>query len=66
MHFKWNFIAQYELGATMTMQPKAQMTAILFDKWIFHFIVSIQKFGSNLNPTNYHLFILDGRNLQNI
>jgi hypothetical protein len=22
-HFKWNFIAQYELGATMIMQPKA-------------------------------------------
>jgi len=40
------------------------MIAILFDKWISHFIASIQKIGNNLSPTNCHLFILDGHNLQ--
>jgi len=44
----------------MVMQHKASMT--LFDKWISHFIVSIQSFGSNLSPTNCHLFILDDHN----
>ncbi len=63
-HFTRNFIAQYELGATMMMQPKATMTTILFNKWISHFITSIQNFGGNLNPTNFHLFILDAHNLQ--
>jgi hypothetical protein len=38
------------------------MIAILFDKWISHFIISIQNFGDNVSPTNCHLFILDGHN----
>jgi hypothetical protein len=54
------FHYQYELGATMVMQLKAWMT--LFDKWIFHFIVFIQNFGSNLSLTNHNLFILDDHN----
>jgi len=62
-HFKQNFIAKCELNITMAMQPKAWMIAILFDKWISHFIVSIQNSGSNLSPTNRHLLILDGHNL---
>jgi hypothetical protein len=43
------------------MQPKTWMTS--FDKRISHFIVSIQKLGSNLSPTNHHLPVLDGHNL---
>ncbi len=35
----------------------------LFNKWISHFIISIQNFGSNLSPTNHHLLILDDHNL---
>jgi hypothetical protein len=45
----------------MGMQPKTWMT--LLDKKIFHFIISVQNFGSNLSPTNHHLLILDGHNL---
>ncbi len=61
-HFKQNFVAKCELNITMVMQLKAWMIAILFDKWIFHFIVSIQNSRSNLSPTNRHLLILDGHN----
>ncbi len=45
------------------MQPKAWMITILFYKWKFHFIASIQNYGGNLNPINHHLFILNGHNL---
>jgi hypothetical protein len=40
------------------------MIAILFDKWISHFIVSIQVHGGNLALINQHLLILDGYNSQ--
>jgi hypothetical protein len=46
----------------MVMQPKSWMIVILFNKWIFHFIASIQNCGGNLNPTNRHLLILNGHN----
>jgi len=38
------------------------MNAILFDKWISHFITSIQVHGENLALTNQQLLILDGHN----
>jgi hypothetical protein len=46
----------------MAMQPKVWMTAIFFEKWISHFITFIQACENNLNTTNYHLLVLDGRN----
>jgi hypothetical protein len=36
------------------------MIAILFDKWISHFITSIQAHGENLVLINQQLLILDG------
>jgi hypothetical protein len=38
------------------------MTTILFEKWISHFITSIQVHGGNLNIINHHLLVLDGHN----
>jgi hypothetical protein len=39
------------------------MNAIVFDKWISHFIISIQVHGENLALINQQLLILDGHNL---
>jgi len=60
--FKQNFSAKCGLSIIMVMQPKVWMIAILFDKWISHFIISIQNSGGNRSPTNPHLLILDGHN----
>jgi hypothetical protein len=38
------------------------MTTIIFEKWISHFITSIQVHGGNLNIINHHLLVLDGHN----
>jgi hypothetical protein len=38
------------------------MTTVLFEKWISHFITSIQVHGDNLNTTNHPLLFLDGHN----
>jgi hypothetical protein len=35
----------------------------LFEKWISHFVISIQGHGGNLALINQHLLILDGHNL---
>jgi hypothetical protein len=39
--FRKNFIEKCEVGATMTMQPRAWMTCILFLKWLSHFIQAV-------------------------
>jgi hypothetical protein len=57
--FWQNFIEKCETGTIMTMQPKAWMTTILFEKWISHFIAFIQVCKGNLTTTNHHLLILD-------
>jgi hypothetical protein len=49
--FQYNFITKCEFSTTIAMQPKAQVTSILFDKWISHFIVFIQNSrGSYAQP----------------
>jgi len=42
--------------------PKLGRPSILIDKWILHFIASIQAHGGNLCTSNHHLLILDGHN----
>lgn len=64
--FKCNFITKFEFSTTTAMQPKTQVTSILFDKWISHFIIFIQNSRGSLCPTNRHLPILDGHNLHAI
>jgi len=54
-------IDKCEEGACMGMQENAWMTAYLFDKWIDHFVLSLQKKGG-VTPSNRHLFIVDGHN----
>lgn len=59
--YKQNYIQHCEVGATMTMQPRAQVTSYIFNMWISHFIASIQQKGGT-SPNQHHLLILDGHN----
>lgn len=43
----------------MSVQPKAWMTNILFQKWMLHFIHSVPELYG-ISPTSRHLLILDG------
>jgi hypothetical protein len=56
-----NYIARYELGATMAMQTKAWMIGSLFSSWIAHFVKALEM-REGIFPTNWHLLILDGHN----
>jgi hypothetical protein len=56
-----NYIEYCKDGASMAMQPEGRMTAVLFSKWISHFINALQSRGG-VSPTNRHLLIVDGHN----
>jgi hypothetical protein len=56
--FHQNYIKRCELGATMSMQPRAWMTSYLFSAWISHFIGCVQHMGG-ISTENIHLLILD-------
>jgi hypothetical protein len=55
------YIAECEVGARMGMQKNAWMTGHLFEKWLDHFTIHLQKRGG-ISPSNRHLLILDGHN----
>jgi hypothetical protein len=54
-----NFLQLADPGDTMAMQAKAWMTSYLFDSWISHFILALQR-GSGISPSNRHVLVLDG------
>ena len=60
-YFFLDYIANYEAGAVMGMQPNAWMTRWLFGSWISDFIECLKK-GPGEDLTNRHLLILDGHN----
>ena len=60
-YFLKKYIANYEEGVVMDIQPNAWMTRWLFESWISHFIKCLKK-GHGLDLTNCHLFILDEHN----
>jgi hypothetical protein len=60
-HFRENYIQRCELGATMSIQPRAWMTPYLFSAWISHFIENVQRLGG-ISLDRYHLLILNRHN----
>ena len=60
-YFLEDYIARYEVGAVMGMQPNAWMMKWLFESWISHFIQCLRK-GPGIDLSNRHLLILDGHN----
>ena len=60
-YFLQDYIAGYEKGAVMDMQPNAWMTKWLFESWILHFIECLRR-GPGIDLNNRHLLVLDGHN----
>ena len=60
-YFLQDYIANYEKGVVMGMQPNAWMTRWLFESWISHFIECLKR-GPGVDLTNRHLLILDRHN----
>ena len=60
-YFFKDYIANYEKGAMMGIQPNAWMTRWLFESWISHFTKCLKR-GLGIDLTNRHLLILDGHN----
>ena len=60
-YFLQDYIANYEEGAVMGMQPNAWMTRWLFESWISHFMECLKR-GPGVDLRNRHLLILDGHN----
>ena len=61
IYFCEDYIANYEEGAVMGMQPNAWMTRWLFGSWISHFIECLKR-GPGIDLNNHHVLILDGHN----
>ena len=56
-----NYIEYCEDIASMAMQPKAWMMAILFSHWISHFIKVLESRGG-ISPNHCRLLVVDGHN----
>ena len=59
LYFLEDYIAKYEPGVVMDMQPNAWMARCLFESWISHFLECLKK-GLGVDHSNRHLLILDG------
>jgi len=56
---KYNYLSKTgDKNDTMTMQPKAWVTHLLFKEWISHFITNVRR-KYEIAPTTRHLLILD-------
>ena len=62
-YFCKDYIAKYEKGVVIGMQPNAWMTIWLFESWISHFIECLKK-GHGIDLNNRHVLILNGHNSQ--
>ena len=60
-YFLQDYIANFEEGVVMGMQPNTWMTRWLFESWISHFLECLKR-GPGVDLTNRHLLILDGHN----
>ena len=61
IYFCEDYIANWEEGAVMGMQPNAWMTRWLFESWISHFIECVKR-GPGIDLNKRHVLILDGHN----
>ena len=61
IYFREDYIANYEQGVVMGMQPNAWMTRWLFESSISHFIECLKQ-GPSIDLNNHHVLILDGHN----